>query len=304
MKPATRTHPLALFIACAAFFVCPSAAISEEFGQPPVWPDDVKAIFLKDAREALSGPPPTDIKESALAAKNPRGAVSDANWPELIDDETLTTEVKRIVNNLATLAKNPAQFKASKYQDCRRELTMLAALFGVVRDYPGEVRWKTSAATMEQRCVRAAELCTNGTTESFNAAKETHALLEELLRGQAVQPEENSSTGFPAFAPLMQRMEISLQKSLPDALKNERIFRKFSMDVTQEAQLLAMLSQAIRRDVYGYADDETYLDHADGLRKAATQLNEAASTQDFAKAVKTAAAITQSCARCHADYRG
>ncbi len=293
-----------VFIVFAVILSGLSYAVGEEFAQPPVWSEDVKDVFFDDARKAHSGEPPTDVEETASTTHALNEATGDTSWPEFIDDETLSTEVKRIANNLAALIKNPAQFKASKYQDCRRELTMLAALFGVIRDYPGDVRWKSSAAVMEQYSLHAAELCTIGSAESLAAAQETHALLAELLRGQTVQSEVNRSTDFPAFAPLMQRMEITMQENLPEALKNERNFRKLAVDVSHEAQLLAMLSQVIRREEYGYGDDEGYLKHADGLRETAIQLNEAASTQDFTKAVKAAAEVSQSCARCHAYYRG
>lgn len=289
------------FLAITALWVGRTVAVAEDFAQPPAWPDEVKSVFFDDARTALVGSPPVAQAEAKTATIES----SDVNWQELIEAETLSTEVKRIVNNLAVLSKNPTQFKAAKHNDARRELTMLTALFGVIREYPDDVRWQASAGAMEMRCLQAAENCMVGSAESLTSVQETHALLEELLRGQVVEASENKAeTEFPEFAPLMQRMELARKENLPTLLTKDREFRKGSIDVAHEAQLLAMLSQIIRGEEYGYADDETYQSHADALRDSTSQLKAAASTQDFAKAVQAAAAVSQSCANCHADYRG
>jgi hypothetical protein len=99
-------------------------------------------------------------------------------------------------------------------------------------------------------------------------------------------------------------MELATQETLPTLLAKERQFRKRSVDVAHEAEILATLSQVIRSADYGYADDETYQAHADALRDSARLLKDTASAQDFAKAVRAAAAVLRSCAQCHADYRG
>ena len=285
------------------------SAICEEFAQPPVWSDDVKDVFFDDARKALSGPRPTasdraeEIVSSASAAK-----ATNVRWQELIDADTLTGEVKRIINNLPTLTKNPALFKASKHNDCRRELTMLATLFKVITEYPSEVRWKANAPDMVRRCVSAAESCDEVSENSLTTVEETHTKLEELLRGQTPAisdiDSDSESANDPAFAPLMKRMELATEETLPPQLVKEREFRKTSPSIAEEAQLLAMLSEVIRDEAFGYANDETYQGHADKLRDAAVLLREAATAQDFAKAVEAAAGVSQSCANCHADYRG
>lgn len=291
----------AFLLACTVLLVGCTVATGEDFAQPPVWSDEVKSVFFDDARKALVGSPPVAQAEAeAATAKS-----SHVNWQQFVEAETLSTEVKRIVNNLAALTKNPTQFQAAKHNDVRRELTMLAALFGVIREYPDDVRWQASAGAMEQRCLQAAESCTVGSVESLAAVQETHALLEELLRGQAVETSDNQvETAFPDFAPLMQRMELALKENLPVLLTKDREFRKRAIDVAHEAQLLAMLSQVIRGEAYGYSDDETYQSHVNALRDTANQLKAAASSQDFAKAVQAAAAVSKSCANCHADFRG
>ncbi len=284
------------------------SAVCEEFAQPPVWSDEVKNVFFDDARKALSGPRPSATEQAEVAPTANAAKTTDVHWQELIDADTLTAEVKRIVNNLPTFTMNPARFKASTHNDCRRELTMLAALFKVIAEYPSDVRWKPNAPDMVRRCVSAAESCDEVSANSLATVEATHAMLEELLRGQTPRTSDIDSDGesanCPAFAPLMQRMELTTEETLPVQLAKEREFRKNSQSIAEEAQMLAMLSEVIRDEAYGYADDETYQGHADELRDAAGRLRSAATEQDFAKAVEAAAGVSQSCANCHADYRG
>src|SRR5690606_28474218 len=103
----------------------------------------------------------------------------------------------------------------------------------------------------------------------------------------------------PEFTPLMQQMKEMVDDTLPMLLGKPHEFRRKSEYAVREAQLLAMLSQVIRGEEYGYADDETYQRHADKLRDAAKQLSEAATAEEFEKAVQAAAAIQKSCNDCH-----
>ena len=292
------------FLVCLIFLVDHICVIGEDFAQPPEWSDETKSVFFDDARDALVGSPPVVDKDAVAASANTKTSISAVNWRDLVDAETLDTEVKRITNNLAILTKNPAQFKATKHNDARRELTMLGALFGVISEYPEEVRWQASADAMQQQCLHVAEICVQGSAESLAATQEIHVVLEELLRGENNESVNKTENLFPEFAPLMQRMKVALEDKLPTGLGKERNFRKTSFDVAHEAQLLAMLSQIIRNEEYGYADDEGYQAHADRLRETAIDLNKAANDQEFTKAVQAAAEISQSCAKCHADYRG
>lgn len=284
-----------------------SVVVGEDFAQPPESFGDTQDVFYDDAFQALRGDPPGQAKEAAAIQQDAIRPDTDAtdkfDWQKLIEAETLATEVKRIANNLTALTTSPAKFEAAKLKDCPRELAMLATLFRVIEQYPGDVPWQKSAAAMERQCLQTAEACEVGSDDSLAMVKETCLLLEDLLRGQAVEASE-AATGFPQFAPLMQRMEIAIQEKLPTLLAKPRDFRKKATQVVHEAELLAMLSQVIRGEDYGYGDDKTYQAHADALRDAANQLKQAAKSEDFAKAIEGETAVKKSCAACHADFRG
>jgi Cytochrome C' len=294
--------PIWTVVGC--FLVCVQAT-AEDFAQPPTWTDDVTGVFFDDARKALSGEPPTARPTFDGPVDTNLARSNAAIWPELITAEAIESAVKSSIIRAASTVKQPARFTAGLHSDCRRELTLLGTLFGVISDYPIEVRWKSAAPQYEQLCLRTAEACATGSTESLMAATRTLTALDDLLRGQASSDAPVGDEPATAeFAPLMQHMELLVQSQLADKLLTPTVFRRQGRAVSENAQLLAMLSQVIRGEAYGYGDDDAYRGHADRLRDAARQLTEAVVGEDFQKATQASAAIGKACVDCHADYRG
>jgi len=74
----------------------------------------------------------------------------DPGTHQIIDAETIETEIKRLAQEVAKTVTAPAQFKGGGYKDCRREFSVLAALFAVSAEYDGDVRWKDAAAPLRE----------------------------------------------------------------------------------------------------------------------------------------------------------
>lgn len=288
------------------FAVREAPTFAEEFAEPPQWSDDVKAVFFDDARDALSGEPPTANGKAPPAPTGPAiPRHDDAIWRELITPTALEGAVKAAVSRVAQSVKQPARFKAGSHNDAHRDLTLLGVVLNVAAAYSDDVRWKSDAPEYAQLCLRTADACIAGTDESLRQTTETLAALQDLLRGQTHRDGEPAEEPrFPEFAPLMQVMEFVTMDELPAALSKRTQFRRSAVSVGEKAQLLAMLSQAIRGEAYGYADDETYQARADRLRDAARQLGKAATDEDFQQAVEAAVAIQKACADCHTAFRG
>jgi hypothetical protein len=274
----------------------------EEFAKPPVWSDEVKNVFFDDARTALSGEPPTPgaTDEPATAEASP-----EKIWAELIDAETLMSAIRGVNNDVGRKSRNVAAFKAGVHLECRRDMTLLGTLFGVVHKYPGEILWKDSAPHVEQLCLRSAEACLEGTDESHAILVESLTQIFDVFRGQPMTDAEVSEDQLmPEFAPLMQSMEEIAETALPVYLSRQVEFGKNADAAARKAAVLAVLSQVIRAEEFGFADDETYQGHAETLRDAAQQLQKASLTNEFQQSVDAAVAIGNACAKCHANYRG
>lgn len=296
-----RTAAISVFLAVLSFM---GQARCEELAKPPVFSDDVKNIFFDDARTALSGEPPSasnDKPDKLVDAEVSHEEV----WSELIDADTLMSAIRGVNNDVGRRSRNVAAFKAGVHLDCRRDMTLMGALFGIVKTYPGDIRWKESAPRLEQLCLHAAQECLQGTDESHAVLIEALTQIFDVFRGQPISdsnvPEEPLT---PEFSPLMKSMEQITERNIPAYVGKQLEFRKRADAAAREAALLSVLSQVIRGEEYDYADDETYQSHADNLRNAAQRLQKAALANEFQESVDSAAAINQACAKCHADYRG
>ncbi len=283
--------------------------------QPPRWTQDVLDAFFEDAREQLMGVRPqrdsrddVEVLVAKPASGGGRPADATRKWSALIEADTLTAEIKRIQNQLATALKKSASFLGGENLACQRDFGLLAVLFSVIDQFDEEVRWQRSAKLMQQRCFRAGQNCKAASAQSFSAAKEMHAVLGELFRGQAPAGETASQGAdqpeLTERALLMQSMEIMIKQGLKPALANSREFRKRSLLASEQAQLLAMLAEVIQQEGYEYADDDTYLNEARQLCKAAQELAQAARDKNYEAARAAAGRVSQSCSRCHEGYRG
>ena len=304
-------------IASAGVFAPPisKAAETPKRVQPPEWSRDVLDAFFEDAREQLVGERPTTISVEAgeLEVANAGSGAnqpdeSEFKWSALIDADTLATEIKRINNQLGVALRKSGSFQAGGNLLCRRDFGLLAVLFGVVREFDEDVRWKRHGQQVQSFCFRACQNCKTASAQSFTAAKDVLAMLEDLFRGQtpaAEWPSDPSGEKLLVDRPqLMLSMERSVKEHLSPALASSREFRKRFQRAAQQAQVLAVLAEVIQQEGYEYADDGTYLDEARQLREAAGELSRAAKEKDYEAARAAAGRVRQSCSRCHEGYRG
>ena len=278
--------------------------------KPPTWSQDVLDAFFDDAREQLVGERP-QAGTSAVSG-HPILPVETfrrdgmIRWSDLVDADTLASEIKRLNIALAAGLSKPAQFKGGGNLDCRRDFGLLAVMFGGIADFDKEVRWQESATTMQRAMLETSQVCKAASDQSYSAAQNVQLLLADLLRGQTAAPPKLSekADGLADRTLLMQRMEQALEKNISLSLANAREFRKKKRDIVHEAQLLALLAQVIRQEGYEFTDDETYLNYSDQLREHSRELRRACDESNYEAARAAAGKVSQSCSECHEGYRG
>jgi hypothetical protein len=283
--------------------------------RPPKWSRDVLDAFFEDARDKLAGPRPdygasAEPKNSAQASSLQRaGGGSAFAWSKLITPDTLETEVKRLSQSVARTVTTPSQFKGGGYKDARRDFSELAVLFAVTAQYEGDARWKDAAAGMRDLFSRAGANCKVGSDQNFREATARKQDLADLIRGGRPQVPEAAAaiadwSHVAAREPLMQRMNIAHQERLTKWLADATSFHRNQSDVQHEAQIVAMLADAIHREAFEYWDDETFADFADDLRRAATDVAAATAADNYRQAREAISRATNACANCHDGYRG
>ncbi len=282
---------------------------------PKQWSQDVLDAFFADARGALvgkrplssAGRPPGRAGSDLVPAGDSAPGDAGFAWSRLIRAETIENEVKRYQKRLAEDVRTPSAFKGGDYRKCRIHFSMLAVLFAVAAEYDQEVRWKRNAAVLRSLFARAGLNCKAGTDASFREAQQRREDLESLVRGSRVDgPEPRPDVSWPEIAerpPLMQRMEQAYEQRLADWLANGGELKRNAAEIRHEAELLAMMAEAITRDGFKHADDETYLEYAGQLRDAAQQVAQAAEQGNYALAREAESRLGNACLDCHDDYR-
>jgi len=285
-----------------------------KYARPPKWPKDVVDTFFPDATAKLVGSRPDYGKTTAVAVtsqaagETSAAASTEGGWSKLIDADTIETEIKRIAQQLNKKVSAPAQFKGGGYKDCRRDFSVLAALFAVTAEYEAEVRWKDAAPQLRNEFGRAGHNCKVGTDQTFQEAKQRKQDLADLVGG--TRPKSSSAADVKAEwsqvadrPPLMQRLNIAQQDRLTKWLASKQEFSTHRDDVKHEAQLVATFAEIIARPGFEYADDDTYLGYARDLTKNETEIAAAAESDNYDQARQALGNASKTCAACHEGYR-
>lgn len=276
----------------------------------------VERVFFKDVFSELVGPRPADISKAAPIASAPTGNGGSAGsetptskgvWPSLIMASTLEDEVKQLKILVDKDVTTPSDFNGRGYKVCRVHFTTLAALFGVIHEYDGDVRWKRSARAARDLFARTAANAKVGTPQVYNEAKLRKQDLQDLVSGSNVdvkeKPEPPTWGDLVDRSPLMQRLEISVNERLKSMLSNEGQFKRDNEKVLHEAEIVAILSELLSQEGMEDGDDEDYAGYADKMRDAAREVVEGVKLNDYERARKAIGVVDQACAECHELYR-
>jgi hypothetical protein len=283
---------------------------------------EVEQTFFPDARTALVGKRPghvaatnrnvpgngNGVPATTPNDRNPAGG--GFRWSRLISAETLADEVKSYPQQLAAVVKTPSQFQGKGAREARRYFSTLAAVFAIIAQYDGDVRWKNQAAAARELFARAGFNSKSDNENVYNEAKQRTADLTLLIRGETLSapPNVESKPNFDQQVanrpPLMWRMDRAQRERLSVWTANRADFTRNLAAIKHEAEMVAALAHVIQDASYTDADDETYRAFAQELQQAALELREAANTKNADAARTAAGKLSQACDQCHADYRG
>ena len=287
---------------------------------PPKWDQSTLDAFYSDAREHLGpGPAPTGAAASPVASPGPGatpavGQPAQQNdvhagpqWSKLISPGSLEDEVKAKLQTLVAAIATPTAFKGGGYKAAREDFSVLAAVFGVIAQYDGPVRWRKDAVGLRAAYARAGVNCKVGTDNSFQEAKLRGQDLTELVRGGnvpvATADAEAKWSDVSNRQPLMKRMELAQRERLGPWTANAGEFGRNRDAIVREAQMLAMIAEVIKDQSYEYADDSTYRAYVDELQQHSLEIIEATKGNDFPKAQAASSGVNKACASCHGDFR-
>lgn len=110
------------------------------------------------------------------------GAAGEFAWSSFIAGATIEDEVKAIQAQLAKDVTTPVKFK-SEYSKAHQSFSLLSMIFGVIREYDSDVRWKKFAPEAQISFERAAANSRVGTIQAYESCKRRNQDLTEMVRG-------------------------------------------------------------------------------------------------------------------------
>ena len=159
---------------------------------------DWDGIYFEDVfKDGFVGNRPSAV-EAVKVAEAPKpsspetATTSEGKWSKLIPAFVVEDEIKKIQRTLATQVKTPVKFKSS-YGEARQSFSMLSMLFGVIREYDDDIRWKRAANVAQVAFARTAANARVGTQQAYQSAKNRKDSLAELIRGGELQRQRGDS---------------------------------------------------------------------------------------------------------------
>jgi hypothetical protein len=262
-------------------------------------------------------PPPTFLG-NPIPSGSPGGGVAggllpldlplpraENEWGPLIPGPVLEDEIKRLIGEARTETVAPGRFKSRGYRTVQRDFAMLAALFAVVADYQGDIRWKDQAAALRDRCAKAAEACAEGTDASFQTASNQVAMLVDLLNATRLTlpdaPSDRPWAEVIDTGQIMKRLGTAANQRLQPWSANDADLAANQYDALLEASVLATLGHILKDP--SYLDDANWKKFSDELETAGKQAATAAQQGDAVSFKQHVAAALKSCENCHAEFR-
>ena len=279
---------------------------------------DWDGIFFEDLyRDGLVGDRPSKAGPAAMATD--QQVASEINgstgtslaegqfaWSKIIQGSALEDEVKALQNELVRDVTTPIKFK-SEYNKARQSFSILSMIFGIIRQYDSDVRWKKDSGVAQASFERAAANARVGTIQAYESCKRRKEDLQEMVRGGSFAatekaPETLDWSVVVGRAPMMVRLATA-KDALKQLTSSKGEFEGNIDTASHEAQLVAVMSEVLMKENMDDADEDDYLGYAKTMRSAAVGIVEACKTNDYDSASKAFNVMDQSCSNCHDDWR-
>jgi hypothetical protein len=305
--------------ATAVFLLIVVRAWSADRRAPPpkFAPKQFEGVFFEDVSQAIQGARPSIKELRGEGAKNEgkpqvasavgnNGTTKRTGWGELIRPMALEDEVKRVKNRFDNTISTPAAFKSGGFADARRDLTILAVLFGIIAEHPDQVRWKDAAATARDLMARTASNCKAGSTQVFNEAKLRKQDLQDLISGSGLASRESTESNWGTIAdrvPLMQYLEELVNGTLKQVTANDQAVASGSEEAGRTVELVAVLATVLVAEGMVDAGDGDYAALTQRMKSATADARQAFERKDPTAYRSAVGAIGQACDACHEQYR-
>lgn len=282
-----------------------------------------EGVFFADVNQVLIGELPKQQSTSPIATSMNSTGIADTvvpdgiagaaignssdkmGWKNLISSTSLEELVKDSKLRLDKVITTPAAFAGGGYNEARIEFSLLSLLFAIIENYPGEVRWKNSAAAARTAMERTAANSKVGSRQVFDEAKKRIMDLEGLLGGSAMRAEVTTEIVWENLidiAPVMNHLDWAHNEQLSKMVSNQAEFNKNHDAISRYADLVAILGKTITFKNMPNADDKGFVAIATEMVGQAQQLSLAVKSENAELARTASGKLGQCCTNCHDSY--
>src|SRR5262249_55737586 len=160
----------------------------------------------------------------------------------------LEAEVKALAPVAAEAVKTKTGFAGKGREQAQNAFTELAALFGVIAQYDGDVRWKKDGPGLEKAFSQAGLNCKTSSDAAYKEAQRRSEELGDLVRGNtpADLPKGDAAAPWSELLnrpALMRRLEEAREGGkITKGISSKNDFKKGKDALLREAEVLAMIS--------------------------------------------------------------
>ncbi len=284
----------------------------EQRVKPPTFSEEEKSVFPENAFLELQGERPQRVDLSKINnaqqsdnSEAPRNG--NGPWSDWVEADILETEIKRQHQQLTKALQSPARFKSGSYRAAEDAMGIISLMFAVTVEHDEAPRWQDIADRLRE-VYATGEESLEANDDSFKRASRGKDNLSDLIRGGRptldAPKQEIDWSRYASRGAVMRRMKVAHEDRLAVWSIDRRELADNVEEVQHEAQLLALLAEALVQPEAYDGDDEDYQAYARELRDAANELTVSAEQEDQPAAERAFNRAQKSCLNCHADYRG
>ena len=261
---------------------------------------------LRGERPSHLGKKPTMVAGAVGPGGGGTSAVSTSGWSRLISGDTIENTIKSKKSNLDKIITQPAAFASGGNRKARREFVALTAMFAIIVEFDGDVRWKSDAMSARDRCRNAAAVCKVGSVQAFNAAKATKDEISDLVGGNNLPPGAASPNKWQDLTDrgsLMQQLEALFDDLIKPAVANDNSFKSQADEILAAAELSSAIAEILMKEEMDDAGDDDYEGYCKQIQTAAQDITDAIKQNNGGAARTASGMISKACSECHESYR-
>jgi cytochrome c556 len=272
--------------------------------------DEFKGVFFEDVASQLVGSLPASTSQSvastaSTSSGDDQASEADNIWKQRIDAAVIEDLIKSSKLRLDAAISSPAKFTGGGYDTARMDFTMLSILFGVIENYPGDVRWKHSAAKAKADFGRIAANAKVGTTPVYNEAKAKNQSLSDLLNGGKLEAVTEPATWSDSVerTAAMKMIEWVVKEKVNPIVASDASFGDSSEDMKKFAQLIATTGEVLLQEGMMDQDSDEYQQWSKEMIAACEAITAASEKKDLTQTREAISRLNKSCDSCHEGFR-